>query len=116
MKIIKVADLFTLNTLKVYHKFVHGEVPFFINSLFQRSNHNHDTRYDGLIIPRTRTTRSEKRLKCLVPKLLNITPNLVTDKLATHSLKGFANYFKSHCLERYKETCADAICYVCGRK
>ena len=46
-----------------------------------------------------------------MPKLVNIIP-LVFEKLFTHSLVGYANYFISN----HQENCEIVNCYICYRR
>ena len=47
LKLLKIQDILTLQTLKIYHKFRNNKLPYYIQNwpLFQNSNiHNHNTR------------------------------------------------------------------------
>ena len=115
MNILKAVDLFEVNSLKIYHNHLHGKVPEYISGLFQTANHGYNTRFRGLTIVRTSTTGSSKRLKCLIPKLLNKLPDHITNKLITHSLQGFKNYLKKIKLDGYNSICTDRNCFSCQR-
>ena len=115
LSILKAEDLFHLNCLKIFHNYQNSKVPHYIKGLFVTRSHDHNTRQIGLAIPRTLTSGSSKRIKCSLPKLFNTLPNIITDKLFTHSLDGFSNYFKNYKLTRYKSICNEVNCYVCGR-
>ena len=57
--------------------------------------HSHDTRKATNI--HTSMTRHEFAKKCLkynLPHIINDTPELVMEKIVTHSLRGFAYYLK----------------------
>ena len=95
MNILKIADLFDLNCLKLFHDNVNHKVPQYINSCFQNQNHEYNTRYNGLNIPRVRTANASKRIRCLLPKLMNSYPNIIADKIYTHSLKGLTTIIKA---------------------
>ena len=56
-------------------------------------------------------TRHESDKKCLeynLPHILNDTPELVWDKIVTHSLRGFACYLK-----KYQNVCTIYDSYFC---
>ena len=36
---------------------------------------------------------------------------MVTEKIGTHSLQGFANYAKTYLLQKYEDTCTILNCY-----
>ncbi len=48
-----------------------------------------------------------------IPKIVNVTPNSIPDKIHTHSLQGFSEYIKAHILQSYQEHCFNVDCYVC---
>ena len=39
----------------------------------------------------------------------------VFSKFATHSLNGFSNYVKIHCINNYQDGCDIPNCYICSR-
>ena len=113
LKIFKVTDLFHTNCLKVFHNHTNKKVPQYISSLFQSPTHSYNTRYNGLALPIMNTTASSKRLRCWIPRFMNSFPALITEKVFSHSLKGFTNYFKIHKINDYSSTCSKANCYIC---
>ncbi len=50
-----------------------------------------------------------------LPKTINTTPNCILDKIETHSLQGYAGYFKRITLESYQIDCLIPHCYICSR-
>ena len=117
LNVLKVSDIFELNCLKVYHNTINNKVPHYITSLFENRNTGHNTRHNGLLnFHRTQRVASSKRLKCFLPQLLDKTPNLIKNKLFTHSLQGFSKYFKMFRINMYQSVCTKAHCYVCGRQ
>ena len=114
MNILKVTNLFDLNCLKLFHNYVNQKVPQYISKCFQDQDHGYNTRYNGLNIPRVRTETASKRIKCFLPKLLNSLPNIITNKIYTHSLKGCVNYYKNYTIKSYPSQCTKDNCYICG--
>ena len=45
--------------------------------------------------------------------LLNILPEIVKEKLMSHSTQGFVKYVKLHFLQSHEVTCTRQNCYVC---
>ena len=109
MKILQVNDLFKLNQLKFYHKYVNKRLPDYFTSLVLKPNtelYAHNTRNQNNL-HRTRVVH-EYATKCIrnsIPKLVNTTPNVIIDKISTHSLKGFVNYAKTKYIQNYEDRC-----------
>ena len=107
--LLKIEDLFKLNVLKFYYKFVHGKVPdyfgaFSIISLVEI--HGRHTRFNHLV-PRN-VTRLQTTQKCLRHYLPYV-------KVTTHSYQGFSNYIKQYIIGNYSLECNIHNCYICNR-
>ena len=64
--------------------------------------HDHDTRYADLIdIESTRTVMAEKCIRIHLGKVINETPNVIMEKINTHSIYGFVFYIKRCYLDSY---------------
>ena len=64
--------------------------------------HGHDTRYADLIdIESTRTVMAEKCIRIHLGKVINETPNVIMEKINTHSIYGFVFYIKRCYLDSY---------------
>ncbi len=50
-----------------------------------------------------------------LPKTFNTTPNCILDKIESHSLQGYAGYFKRVTLDSYQVVCLTLHCYICSR-
>ena len=50
-----------------------------------------------------------------IPELIkdNYLPNIVLEKMDTHSYAGFTKYAKTYTISKYKTTCKIRNCYVC---
>ena len=101
LKLLKIQDILTLQTLKIYNKFRNNRLPYFIQNwpLFQNSNiHNHNTRGANRCKNRHKNRCShvfaQKSLKLNITNIVNDTPDIILDKIDTHSLNGFTNYVK----------------------
>ena len=92
LKLLKIQDILTLQTLKIYHKFRKNNLPNYIQNwpLFQNSNiHNHNTRgANALHKNRCSHVFAQKSLKLNITNIVNGTPDIILDKIDTHSLMG----------------------------
>ena len=117
LDILTLDDLFNLNALKFYYKYIRDTLPpyfYSFNIVTQGSIHEHMTRQRDLIrTERPRTVFAEKRLRVYLPKLVNETPVLLLDKIATHSIQGFSSNIKRFYLHAYESECSIPHCYVC---
>ena len=48
---------------------------------------------------------AQKSLKLNITNIVNGTPDIILDKIDTHSLNGFTNYVKLFLLQTYQDTC-----------
>ena len=48
---------------------------------------------------------AQKSLKLNITNIVNCTPDIILDKIDTHSLNGFTNYVKLFLLQTYQDTC-----------
>ena len=89
---LKVDDiLFKLQQLKCYYKYLH----------------------DNLHTFRARHAFENKCLRHNLPLIVNNIPDIVKDKLPTHSLNGFAMYVKLSLLQTYNDAYTITNCYMC---
>ena len=118
LKLLKIQDILTLQTLKIYHKFRNNKLPYYIQNwpLFQNSNiHNHNTRgANALHKNRCLHVFAQKSLKLNITNIVNDTPHIIIEKIDTHSLNGFTNYVKLFLLQTYQDTCTVPNCYICS--
>ena len=99
LDLLKIQDMLDLSTLKFYYRYVHDNLPAYLYSfriVTQGIHHNYDTRNrDRIHIDRTRTRYADKRVRIYLPTVLNSTPTALLEKIATHSLQGFALNLKN---------------------
>ena len=120
LNLLKLADIFTVNLLKFYFKFVKKTLPgYFTSSIVinhQREIHSHDTRSNELIPSNvTNSVSAQKCLRNILPKAINHADQSILDKIDTHSPKGFTNYVKRFMISNYSVTCSIQNCYICAR-
>ena len=76
--------------------------------------HNYNTR-NCLNIRQIETRREFRKqwLRYDIIQKIKHTPNIIHDKVQTHSFKGFSNYIKKYFITLYSSTCNNAQCYLC---
>ena len=118
LNLLKIEDLYVMNTLKFYYKLEKGQIPDYFKSFkIQRRDeiHEKDTRYKSLIATnKTRIILTDKCLRNNLPHVLNSTPQIALDKVVTHSPNGFSKYIKDLIIKSYSNTCIIPNCYVCN--
>ncbi len=119
LNLLKLSDIFNLQTLKYYYKFVNNSLPPYHQTLpivSNRNVHDHDIRQSNkLHVQRTNKQLVKNCIRHNVIKIVNTTPNNILDKVNTHSLHGFAVYTKNFFIETYDPNCHIPNCYICGR-
>ena len=117
LNILKIDDLYRLNLLKFYYKYVNNELPLFFNSfsIMPRSEmHTYDTRQkENMCTNPSIHCFADKCVRSQLPIALNNTPLRILQKIYTHSYKGFTNYVKHFIIENYQMECLVQNCYVC---
>ena len=117
LDILTLDDRFNLNALKFYYKYIRDTLPpyfYSFNIVTQGSIHEHMTRQRDLIrTERPRIIFAEKRLRVYLSKLINDTPVLLLEKIATHFIQGFSSSIKRFYLHAYESECSIPHCYVC---
>ena len=111
--LLKAHDLFKLSHLKLYHKFVNSNLPSYLSHMFTPNVHRYNTRSQLPAGSRNRTTGGMKRIRCHLPKILDTTLTSITEKIHTHSLHGFSQYYRNHIVSTYLNECTIRDCYIC---
>ena len=117
LQILKIDDQLKLQELTFFYEYRHDNVPVYLlnwNIIPNYNIHSHDTRKATNI--HTSMTRHEFAKKCLkynLPHIINDTPELVWEKIVTHSLRGFAYYLKMYLLQKYQNVCTIFDSYIC---
>ena len=120
LKLLKVTDILRLQELKFYYKFHHRMLPSYLLDLPLVTNaetHHHNTRRrNDIRLPLAKHEYAKRSIRFNLPKVINNTPNIILDKVSTHSLDGFSWYIKQYILKTYQELCTINNCYVCSRE
>ncbi len=119
LKLLKVTDILKVQELKFYYKYVHRMLPNYLLDMpfYPNTNtHNYSTRHQNdLHQPLARHEYAKKCLRFDLPRIINSTPNIILDKIYTHSLDGFSWYIKQYITQSYHETCLIENCFICSR-
>lgn len=117
MNILKLEDIFKLCKLKFAFNYTKRLVPSYFIHEFKliRSHdiHPYATRHNIIRPPRISKKRSELCMRFYLCNLCRDFPEIITDKMNTHSFEGFKNYVKKYLLESYPEQCNIHGCYIC---
>ena len=77
--------------------------------------HQYNTRNKmALNVARVKTKVAENSLKNITPKIVNDTPEIILDKIFSHSLQDFVDYVKQYYTSLYTYDCSIRNCYVCN--
>ncbi len=117
-KLLKFQDIFKLQELKFYFKFINNKLPHYLQNLPFNKNttHSHATRNQHNI--HQMRPKHEYARKCIrydLPILINNAPSEILEKVYIHSIHSFAGYIKLKTLESYQENCRILNCYICSR-
>ena len=88
LNLLKVKDVFILQSLKFYYRYKNEKLPRYFNNMFLhvRDIHNHDTRNSQYMhIPRTRRSKTNKSARYSIPGIINNFPSTIKERTSTHS-------------------------------
>ena len=116
-RILKILDLVALQQYKFCFKLENNLLPdYFHTDLFVRNSsiHRHGTRTSSHFrVPRAKHEYAKQSISHTIPNAYNNCPDLIKNKIYTHSLQGFTNYIKNYFVENYNEICIIQDCFVC---
>ena len=118
LEILKLEDMFKLNMLKWYYRYVKKQLPSYFSDFQIRSQyeiHSHNTRFNTQIArPVTRIHAARNCLRNHISVVINSMPQNIIEKIHTHSYGGFSWYTKKKIIENYSLECSIENCYVCN--
>ena len=104
-ELLTIHDLCSLNCLRFLYNYKNKKLSTYFCELTytpRSDTHDCDTRYADLIdIESTRTKMSEKCIRVHFGNVMNDTPNIITEKINTHSVYGFVFSIKRYYLDSY---------------
>ena len=99
LKLLKIENILKLNELKLYYKFIHVRLPVYLQHLKMDQNssiHNIKTRgQHNIHTTRVQHEFAKHSLRYILPRTINNTPDIILNKIYTHSLHDFATYIKT---------------------
>ena len=105
LKLLKIEHILKLHELKLYYKFIHIRLPVYLQNLKLDQNssiHNINTRgQHNIHTTRVQHEFAKHSLRYTLPRTINNTPNIILNKIYTHSLHGFATYIKNFFIQTY---------------
>ena len=129
------SHVFDLACLKFFYKHQNNKVPkYFLNDQFIQRYHpirnnlrstkpavftdyvTETVNYrPTFYVPKLKRIFSENRLSFRIIKLINnnIFPSCIIEKIQSHSMSGFSNYFKKYIVNNYDATCHITNCFIC---
>ena len=117
LHLVKLADLFTINVLKMYYKFKHARLPSYVENMFENfsRHHEHETR-QSLILeePMVNTASGENCLRYILPRIVNNTNHIIINMVDSYSFEGFVRYLKNYMIVHYVDYCVIPNCYICN--
>jgi hypothetical protein len=117
LNLLRLEDLYSLNVLKLFFKYKHGNIPAYIRGMFfSPPRLNYDLRHSiTLNVPRVKTCHARTSIRFMLPKIINKADSSIIEKVDTHSYYGFTNYIKKFTLTAYLTACRIRNCYICQR-
>ena len=118
LNILKINDIYKLNALKFYYKYIKDQLPKSFHGFFKPITNNHTYQTRNCNIPRYPVPRSvlaKSTIRFSIPELIKNMPTCITDKIATHSMQGFSQYAKKYFINQYQDSCNLNTCYICNR-
>ena len=115
--LLKLDDIYKVQQLKFYFKLKNRTLPAYFESFKITQNtdiHQHNTRSRHLFQQRVNHSFAQDSLRHNIIKLINNSPDLITNKVNTHSLQGFTAYIKTFYRNTYSPTCNIHDCYTCN--
>ena len=118
LSLLRLEDMFKMNMLKWYYRHQKKELPAYFTNFeikSQKEIHDIDTRNKNHYAPPVpRMQCARKCLRNSISTVINSTPQIVLEKIKTHSFSGFCEYAKKNIITNYSEICLKEDCYSCN--
>ena len=118
LKLLKIKDIFDVQCMKFWYKFVNNNVPTYFASIFRYNHELYEIQtrsHERLHLYPFRTSNAHNTLRHRIPELLCKFPTAVLEKVRTHSIMSFASHVKFHLIDSYCSECVIPQCYICAR-
>ena len=114
---LKLDDIYKINILKFYYKYLHRNLPTFFYSFSLKTRfeiHNYNTRNrKNIVNNKTRHRFADNCVRNKLPDIINCTSPNIINKIHTHSFEGYIACIKKIFISEYEENCSVENCYVC---
>ena len=81
----------------------------------QPTRHNYSTRpRDQPILPISKTALAKQSIRFSLPEEIANIPEIIINKISTHSLDGFSKYVKQYLIGKYNPVCEIVNCRTCN--
>ena len=117
LKLLKIKDIFDVQCMKFWYKFVNNNVPTYFASMFRYNHELYEIQtrsHELLHLYPFRTSNAHNALRHRIPELLCKFPTAVLEKARTHSIMSFASHVKFHLIDSYCSECMIPQCYICA--
>ena len=117
LHLLKVKDIFDVQCLKFWYKFVNKKLPNYFRDMFKYNYELHEigTRsQEQLHLYPTRTSGARNVLRHHIPELLNKFPKYLIDIIKTHSLYSISYNIKCYLTDLYSYNYSIIDCYICN--
>ena len=119
-KLLKIDDIFKMQSLKFLYKQKKGKTPRYFDNIFdnhQRNvTHNYNTRNRNMLHPvRTNRETTKNTIRYSTPLLFAELSENLKLQVTTLSLNSFKSSLKKAYLDSYQTQCVKLRCYVCSR-
>ena len=114
LKLLKIKDIFDVQCMKFWYKFVNNNVPTYFASMFRYNHELYDIQtrnHERLHRYPFRTTNANNARRRRIPELLCKFPTAVLEKARTHSIMSFTSHVKFHLNDSYCSGCVIPQCY-----
>ena len=118
LKLLKIKDIFDVQCMKFWYKFVNNNVPTYFASMFRYNHELYEIQtrsHELLHLYPFRTSNAHNALRHRIPELLCKFPTAVLEKARTHSIMSFASHVKFHLIDSNCSECMIPQCYICAR-
>ena len=114
---LKLDDIYRIQLLKFIYKLINKQLPDYFNQnllLYNTQRHQHATRAcTNVFIPRVNHEFLERNIRFSIAKIFNNSPDIIINKIFTHSIHGLFTYIKRYIIERFQNACTIINCYIC---
>ena len=116
MKILKVADIFTVHESVFYKKFLISKLPLCLSDIIVKQNDNVRSCHSSFFLKPPVRTKTESAKACIrhhIPLFVNNYDRNFILEISSLSIYALKSRLKKILLSSYESNCNDSNCYVC---